>query len=228
MTDDTRFCAHPPCGAKLRSDSKMIWCTDHKRAISREPVRTCSHDGCTKRLRPINDTGFCRDHHKATNRVAARACDYCGTRLRSDNKQPFCKAHKTGEGRGIALVCGVPECDKPLMIINKVGYCRPHSGVHHRAARDLLERRHAFEIVNRWDVWVRDGGICHLCGDTADVDDWHADHVIPLARGGADSYQNLAVSHVRCNTSKQARNVPSARGFRGAYALVPASCGPLH
>lgn len=56
---------------------------------------------------------------------------------------------------------------------------------------------------------VRDGnGICHLCGHAgADA----ADHIVPIARGGSDTIDNLAPAHhftecetcgVKCNRVK--------------------------
>ena len=47
------------------------------------------------------------------------------------------------------------------------------------------------------------GMTCHLCGDEiASLADLHFDHVIPLARGGAHSYENVRPSHKRCNLRK--------------------------
>lgn len=65
------------------------------------------------------------------------------------------------------------------------------------------------EPIDRNAVWVRDGGICHLCASAADPKAWHLDHVVPIARGGAHVYSNVRVSHPACNQSKGAR-VPSA------------------
>lgn len=71
---------------------------------------------------------------------------------------------------------------------------------------------------------VRDGhGICHLCGHPgADA----ADHVIPLARGGTDTRDNLAPAHhfetcetcgVKCNRAKSDKLIapvmPLTRGL---------------
>lgn len=60
------------------------------------------------------------------------------------------------------------------------------------------------EDVDRQVVWERDGGICHLCGKPVEGR-WHMDHVVPLALGGAHSYENVAVSHPYCNMSKGIR-----------------------
>ena len=50
---------------------------------------------------------------------------------------------------------------------------------------------------------------CHLCGEEIDYAAFHLeplsftiDHIIPLAKGGADSLENLAPAHRKCNRAK--------------------------
>ena len=50
---------------------------------------------------------------------------------------------------------------------------------------------------------------CHLCGEPIDYKaDWlhplsfTIDHIIPIARGGADELANLAPAHRKCNRDK--------------------------
>src|SRR5437867_12064203 len=50
-------------------------------------------------------------------------------------------------------------------------------------------------------VLARDGYVCWLCGlPGADT----VDHVIPRARGGDDSDENLRAAHAQCNASRGA------------------------
>lgn len=58
-------------------------------------------------------------------------------------------------------------------------------------------------------VFSRDSGTCHLCGEPADPERWDMDHVIPVSRGGLDTYDNVAVSHPLCNNRKWANLVVS-------------------
>ena len=65
-------------------------------------------------------------------------------------------------------------------------------------------------------LFKRDSGICYLCGGLCDVDDKiekdgtiicgdmypSIDHVIPLARGGKHSWENVKLAHRICNTLK--------------------------
>lgn len=76
----------------------------------------------------------------------------------------------------------------------------PDAGRQHkqiRRARQLSSP--AIERISRAALWERDGGKCHICGKRCDPNDWHADHLIPLSRGGAHTMNNLAVAHPSCN-----------------------------
>jgi 5-methylcytosine-specific restriction endonuclease McrA len=53
-------------------------------------------------------------------------------------------------------------------------------------------------------VLERDEGICHICGAVVDENKWHLDHIVPISKGGAHSYTNVATSHPKCNLEKGA------------------------
>lgn len=60
---------------------------------------------------------------------------------------------------------------------------------------------------------------CALCGEAIDFtlrsphpDSYEADHIVPIAQGGADSVENLQASHRRCNRAagdKRTRTRPA-------------------
>jgi 5-methylcytosine-specific restriction endonuclease McrA len=56
----------------------------------------------------------------------------------------------------------------------------------------------------RFAVFARDGHFCWLCGRITGRGEDAAtlDHVIPQARGGADTVDNLRVAHKRCNEQR--------------------------
>lgn len=70
------------------------------------------------------------------------------------------------------------------------------------AVRRARKRDQFIEFVDVSVVWERDSGICHICREPADLDNWHLEHIVPLARGGEHSYANTAVSHPGCNLRK--------------------------
>ena len=65
-------------------------------------------------------------------------------------------------------------------------------------------------------LYKRDGGICYLCGKQCRMDDyitkekifiagdWYPsiDHIIPLAKGGEHSWENVRLAHRICNSRK--------------------------
>ena len=75
------------------------------------------------------------------------------------------------------------------------------------------------------DLIERDGGICQLCGGKVDLDDgffdqdkrFHTgskyptvDHIIPLSKGGANTWDNVQLAHLSCNGGKCNRLPESA------------------
>ncbi len=55
--------------------------------------------------------------------------------------------------------------------------------------------------LNRRGVFARDRGICQYCGDPADS----IDHVIPRAKGGTHSWDNVVAACRPCNVRKRDR-----------------------
>lgn len=66
-------------------------------------------------------------------------------------------------------------------------------------------------------LFKRDAGVCYICGKRCNVEDyimrgetfiagdWYPsiDHVVPLAKGGAHSWDNVRLAHRRCNILKR-------------------------
>ncbi len=55
----------------------------------------------------------------------------------------------------------------------------------------------------RWLVLVRDKFTCQFCGRSAPNVELEIDHIIPKSKGGKARLDNLQVSCVQCNRSKQ-------------------------
>jgi 5-methylcytosine-specific restriction endonuclease McrA len=71
--------------------------------------------------------------------------------------------------------------------------------------------------VNYDRILKRDGHICHICGQEIDVTNpksLHFDHVVPLARGGTHSEENIRPSHSVCNLRKKDRLVEEMTPFQ--------------
>lgn len=71
--------------------------------------------------------------------------------------------------------------------------------------RNARKRRATIGTVSYQAIWIRDQGMCHLCGLPVQHADCHFDHIIPLAKGGAHAEFNIAVAHSWCNQQKSDR-----------------------
>ena len=72
---------------------------------------------------------------------------------------------------------------------------------------ELLEKGEVLQSQKRMSipqdvqdlVWNRDGGKCVLCGSQENLE---FDHIIPISKGGANTYRNLQLLCQNCNRSK--------------------------
>jgi len=85
-----------------------------------------------------------------------------------------------------------------------------------RSRRSLRRARmyqNGYEKVDYREILERDGYICHICGGTVDPEQLHYDHVIPIARGGSHTKENIKVSHAVCNMRKSSKLLEEIRPF---------------
>ena len=57
----------------------------------------------------------------------------------------------------------------------------------------------------RFEVFQRDRHTCQYCGRRAPDVELEVDHLIPVARGGTDAFENLITSCRECNSGKSAK-----------------------
>ena len=65
------------------------------------------------------------------------------------------------------------------------------------------------ESIKLDDLWIRDGGICHICGKRTPRENASVDHLIPLSKSGDHSWVNVALAHRRCNSRRGAGRIPA-------------------
>lgn len=80
--------------------------------------------------------------------------------------------------------------------------------------RKRINHHHSYKSLKK--LYERDKGVCHICNGICNWNDKRIDkgtiivgntypsidHIIPLAKGGTDEWNNLGLAHVRCNTIK--------------------------
>jgi 5-methylcytosine-specific restriction endonuclease McrA len=59
-------------------------------------------------------------------------------------------------------------------------------------------------------VYSRDDRTCQYCGGQFEVEDLTYDHVLPIAQGGAKSFENIVTACVPCNRRKDNRTPEQA------------------
>lgn len=64
------------------------------------------------------------------------------------------------------------------------------------------------EGIRRREIWERDSGLCHICGEPVSFECMELDHVRPLSKGGTHTKDNVATSHGPCNRKKWAHWKP--------------------
>lgn len=56
--------------------------------------------------------------------------------------------------------------------------------------------------LNNDALFARDGGMCMYCGDKPHRSQLSRDHIVPISRGGGDSWTNVITACKRCNNRK--------------------------
>lgn len=81
-----------------------------------------------------------------------------------------------------------------------------HSGPdgHQKEPSTLIVKtpRRNFTEQERRDIYIRDKGICGICGRFVPPDCFTIDHIIPISKGGTYDYDNLQCCCKKCNQLK--------------------------
>lgn len=195
---------------------------------------TCSEEGCTE---PVQAKWLCRYHYQKSRqevlneRARERHLERMATdpeyaakkaassiRWRNENPEKQRAASASWRERNMDKVADSnkkwrEENDRSEYNLEWCRANRDKRAASHQKWRGAQRGAEA-ELINKTTVWQEDLGICGICLKPADPDDWHLDHVIPLSRGGTHTYDNVQVSHPRCNTSK-GNKLPCEMNERG-------------
>lgn len=158
--------------------------------------------------------------------VPWRECGECGrmfvSRLNVGVCSPTCsearKQRKIAEyglrRKGGACTVRCRECGEPFQIVygeKRRAFCsttcsRRFHKFNRRAWQKCNGQR---QKVHRWIVFERCGGKCGVCGKAVNLAleyphpmSASMDHIVPLARGGSHTYDNIQLAHLRCNLQK--------------------------
>jgi hypothetical protein len=83
-------------------------------------------------------------------------------------------------------------------------------------------KRKPISASTRWQIFARDGFRCRYCGIQAGDDGvtLHLDHVVSVADGGTNAFDNLVTACQRCNGGKSARSLDEVPGSAEAIEFA--------
>jgi hypothetical protein len=89
--------------------------------------------------------------------------------------------------------------------------------------------RKALSASQRWQVLARDAFTCCYCGAQAGQSGvtLHVDHLVSVADGGDNAFDNLVTACQRCNGGKGARSLDTAPASEGAVDRLVAKAETL-
>lgn len=213
------------CGSTFRVNErgdrrKRFCCAECRSEFYNEARR---RETAKRQLETVLLCKQCGDEFYSEGTLARR---YCSDRCRS----AWWRENPTGE-------CSTDGCNRPLCAR---GLCKMH---YKRRARELgmmkpepwddrrrenyqkrraLKRGADAELIDNAKVFDRDGWMCGICAEAVDPElKWpdpmsvSLDHVVPLAKGGSHTYDNVQCAHLRCNIQKS-DSVPSERDAEAA------------
>lgn len=161
------------------------------------------------------------------------SCESCGSRFESSHaRSRFCKAvcRVKWFDENNPVKCSVVGCS---VGVRSLGLCHLHHKQQKRREgvtgynspwderrkanshkRRALKLGTQVEDIRPIDIYERDIWLCGLCVTPVDPDVSYPDpmsasldHVIPLSKGGAHTYENVQLAHLTCNLSKGAKLV---------------------
>jgi 5-methylcytosine-specific restriction endonuclease McrA len=72
----------------------------------------------------------------------------------------------------------------------------------------LAHEARARKLGIQWDmidfrtVYAHHKGLCGICGESVQLDDFTIDHMTPVSKGGPHLFANLQLAHKACNARK--------------------------
>lgn len=195
----------PKTSARTRCDAHFVGNNNTKPLVERETVE------CMWCLRPfvrkassitkVCCTSGCKESLKAhvirygrRDRCQLPMCVVCDEPTLKGPKSLFCEKHKRRASEEARLASGA----------NNLKNARRRSATH--------DGDPGITVAKLRD---RDGDFCRACGfkidfDAPQYDDLapEIDHIVPLAREGTHTWDNVQLLHGRCNRAKGARLIP--------------------
>lgn len=190
--------ARPPkrceCGAVIENRKRDRCDTCRAPKPSLVPI-TCSGCGIVE-IGPRNKV-LCRQCRREQERLCQAKREEQRTARRRATKLCPCGALAAMTGKKLGRYC-LP-CREKAAEEER----REHNARHYNKRRAMKHQARRGPVSIR-TLWHAFGGLCPLCGVEVTRVNGHVDHIIPLAKGGAHSQENLQILCGPCNRQKGA------------------------
>lgn len=158
-----------------------------------------------------------RRNHKSPIVDGRKRCGICKQWKLCDEftKHP----HGTGGIKSVCRICSAAKA-RAYAAANP-NYQNEWRAKNPDSSRDNVQFRRAkrmdvdAELIDRREVFERDGNVCQLCDAPMDMSQKaphplapSIDHVLAISRGGTHTMDNIQSAHFYCNSSKGDRDAP--------------------
>lgn len=175
--------------------------------LDRGPVfkpRPCGHCGLLWVPAPGQRSNYCSDYCRTESRTRSV------TAVKSTSGYWF-KASTLVGCEWCGLPCRHRKHERDQSLCRRCRFIKKGYGRHIAVARRWAVEQ-AGEDINWRDLGERDGWCCHICsgrvlkraGTAKQPKGATVDHLVPIADGGSHTWDNVALAHRDCNTSRGA------------------------
>lgn len=165
------------CKDQTRKDGLHLWCRDCRSARSKSYYR----ENVDKIAEHINA-------YRNLNRDKVRACNNAYYEKRRDELRIKHREYNRRHSEELK------EKNRAMRKVTK-GYWRSWNRHHIDKARGTHTQKDVLEL------YENQNGKCYWCGKAVG-EKYHADHVVPISKGGRNDKSNLVISCVTCNLRK--------------------------
>src|ERR1019366_5468042 len=200
----------------MKHGTCIICAKDFSRVTGRDRPNTCSEE-CRKVV--ISRSSAARRKKWPSCRIYIRECSWCQKpfigRISTQTKcSAECMRLASLSTQRVADITPCVDCGKDAIRWNK--YCFACRYIHRRDAANMQKhirrariRDSKTETIRVREMYMRDNHLCGICHQPVDMTlrcphplSHSLDHIIPLARGGTHTKENVQLAHLICNTRK--------------------------
>jgi 5-methylcytosine-specific restriction endonuclease McrA len=173
-----------------------------------------------KLCRKCGETKPLDDFHRHSQRADGKQshCKACAKvrmadpvlrqRQRDAAKRSYYKRHEKELARHKARYWSNPEFHRARVLAWQKNNPEIHADIESRR-RARIRNAPRIEKIDRFAVYERECGRCHVCNRKCSRKTFEIDHLTPIAMGGTHTYDNVRIAHRSCNARRNYGQIPA-------------------